>query len=182
VAGVLVPRTGRIVFEGTPLAGVPAHRAARLGLRLVPEGRGLRTRMSGIDQDGRELRRRFALLAVAATATSLWILLPIPAWLGTPLLWHTVPAKRMWLACGLLGRPPPSGDDAVAARRGGCPRQDVLAREEPRILAPRAHVRGQRLAVDRREARAHDGDQLGCGAALAATSCAKTSACRAARR
>ena len=50
---------------------------------------------------------------------------------------------------------------------GGRPRQDVLARQEPRILAPRAHVRGQRLAVDRREARAHDGDQLGRGAALA---------------
>jgi len=64
--------------------------------------RGLRARMAGSDAQGRELRRRFAILAAAAAATSLWILLPIPAALGTPLLWHTVPAKRMWLACGLL--------------------------------------------------------------------------------
>jgi branched-chain amino acid transport system ATP-binding protein len=49
VAGVLTPRTGTIAFENTPLAGVPAHRAARLGLRLVPEGRGLLTRMTVLD-------------------------------------------------------------------------------------------------------------------------------------
>ncbi|HUF86012.1 MAG TPA: ABC transporter ATP-binding protein [Thermohalobaculum sp.] len=30
---------GRIVFEGRDLAGLPPHRAARLGLGLVPEGR-----------------------------------------------------------------------------------------------------------------------------------------------
>jgi hypothetical protein len=64
--------------------------------------RGLRVRMARGDEQGRELRRRFALLAMAAAATSLWILLPVPARLGTPLLWHTVPAKRMWFACGLL--------------------------------------------------------------------------------
>lgn len=36
----LLPLTGgRISFEGTDLAHVPAHRAARMGLGLVPEGR-----------------------------------------------------------------------------------------------------------------------------------------------
>ncbi|MFO7855371.1 MAG: ABC transporter ATP-binding protein [Paracoccaceae bacterium] len=33
------PRDGRVVFEGRDLAGLPAHRAARLGLGLAPEGR-----------------------------------------------------------------------------------------------------------------------------------------------
>jgi hypothetical protein len=64
--------------------------------------RDLRARLARGDAEGRELRRRLALLAIGAVATSLWILLPVPAELGTPLLWHTVPAKRMWLACGLL--------------------------------------------------------------------------------
>ncbi len=32
-------RSGRIAFAGRDLGGVPAHRAARLGLGLVPEGR-----------------------------------------------------------------------------------------------------------------------------------------------
>jgi len=33
------PRDGRVVFGGRDLAGLPAHRAARLGLGLAPEGR-----------------------------------------------------------------------------------------------------------------------------------------------
>jgi branched-chain amino acid transport system ATP-binding protein len=62
VAGVLAPRTGTIVFERTPIAGVAAHRAARLGLRLVPEGRGLLTRMTVLDNllMGQYLRPRDA--------------------------------------------------------------------------------------------------------------------------
>jgi branched-chain amino acid transport system ATP-binding protein len=32
-------RSGRVAFAGRDLAGVPAHKAARLGLGLVPEGR-----------------------------------------------------------------------------------------------------------------------------------------------
>jgi branched-chain amino acid transport system ATP-binding protein len=62
VAGVLAPRTGTIVFERTPIAGVGAHRAARLGLRLVPEGRGLLTRMTVLDNllMGQYLRPRDA--------------------------------------------------------------------------------------------------------------------------
>jgi branched-chain amino acid transport system ATP-binding protein len=62
VAGVLAPRTGSIVFEGAPIAGVPAHRVARLGLRLVPEGRGLLARMTVLDNllMGQYLRPRDA--------------------------------------------------------------------------------------------------------------------------
>ncbi len=33
------PRRGRVRLEGRDLAGLPAHRAARLGLGLAPEGR-----------------------------------------------------------------------------------------------------------------------------------------------
>ena len=33
------PKRGRVVLDGTDLAGLPAHKAARLGLGLAPEGR-----------------------------------------------------------------------------------------------------------------------------------------------
>jgi branched-chain amino acid transport system ATP-binding protein len=46
VAGVLTPEAGRVRFEGTDITGWPAHRVARRGLRLVPEGRGLLARMT----------------------------------------------------------------------------------------------------------------------------------------
>jgi branched-chain amino acid transport system ATP-binding protein len=46
VAGVLHPDAGRIVFEGRDVTRLASHRIARLGLRLVPEGRGLLSRMT----------------------------------------------------------------------------------------------------------------------------------------
>jgi branched-chain amino acid transport system ATP-binding protein len=46
VAGVLHPDRGRVVFDGTEITRLPSHRIARLGLRLVPEGRGLLARMT----------------------------------------------------------------------------------------------------------------------------------------
>ena len=46
VAGALAPTRGRIVFDGHDITGWPSHRVARAGLRLVPEGRGLLSRMS----------------------------------------------------------------------------------------------------------------------------------------
>ena len=39
VCGLLAPRAGRIEFAGQPIDGRPAHRIARLGVGLVPEGR-----------------------------------------------------------------------------------------------------------------------------------------------
>ena len=41
VAGLLVPRNGRIVFDGVPVSGAPAYSLAARGLVLVPEGRQL---------------------------------------------------------------------------------------------------------------------------------------------
>jgi branched-chain amino acid transport system ATP-binding protein len=46
IAGVLRPDAGRIVFDGCDVTRLPSHRIARLGLRLVPEGRGLLRRMT----------------------------------------------------------------------------------------------------------------------------------------
>jgi branched-chain amino acid transport system ATP-binding protein len=46
VAGVLTPAAGRVRFGGADITGWPAHRVARRGLRLVPEGRGLLARMT----------------------------------------------------------------------------------------------------------------------------------------
>ncbi|MBD5831130.1 ABC transporter ATP-binding protein [Janibacter melonis] len=39
VAGLQRPRSGRVVFDGQDITGVPAHRTVRRGLALVPEGR-----------------------------------------------------------------------------------------------------------------------------------------------
>jgi branched-chain amino acid transport system ATP-binding protein len=39
IVGLLRPLTGRISFEGAPLAGLPPYRIARRGIALVPEGR-----------------------------------------------------------------------------------------------------------------------------------------------
>jgi branched-chain amino acid transport system ATP-binding protein len=37
--GLVLPRSGRIVLDGTPTHGLPPHAIARLGLQLVPEER-----------------------------------------------------------------------------------------------------------------------------------------------
>jgi branched-chain amino acid transport system ATP-binding protein len=39
VTGLVKPSAGAIRFDGQPIAGVPSHRIARLGIALVPEGR-----------------------------------------------------------------------------------------------------------------------------------------------
>jgi branched-chain amino acid transport system ATP-binding protein len=41
IAGLLAPIDGRIAFNGADIAGVPAHKLARRGISLVPEGRAL---------------------------------------------------------------------------------------------------------------------------------------------
>ena len=39
IMGLTPPSSGRIVFDGTDITGLPPHRIARLGLGLVPENR-----------------------------------------------------------------------------------------------------------------------------------------------
>jgi len=41
VSGLLVPRSGRIVFEGDDIAGLPAHLLVARGISMAPEGRGI---------------------------------------------------------------------------------------------------------------------------------------------
>lgn len=41
VMGFTPPRAGQIVFRGQEITGAPAHRIARAGIALVPQGRGI---------------------------------------------------------------------------------------------------------------------------------------------
>ena len=41
ISGVIAPKTGSLVFEGTPLTGRPAHEIVAHGIAHVPEGRRL---------------------------------------------------------------------------------------------------------------------------------------------
>ncbi len=46
LAGVLSPRSGRIGFRDREIAGLPQHRIVRMGVSLVPEGRGIFANMT----------------------------------------------------------------------------------------------------------------------------------------
>ncbi|ASW54397.1 ABC transporter ATP-binding protein [Plantactinospora sp. KBS50] len=46
IAGLLPPYSGRIDLDGAQLAGLPAHRAARAGIGLVPQGRRVFPRLT----------------------------------------------------------------------------------------------------------------------------------------
>lgn len=72
-----------------------------LTLAFVDHGE-LRRRLFAGDEVDRHLRRQVTVLTLGIVLTSLWILAPLPAFAGWPLLWHRVPANRMWFACGLL--------------------------------------------------------------------------------
>jgi branched-chain amino acid transport system ATP-binding protein len=41
VSGLVRPTAGRVVFAGRDVTGLPAHRIRKLGLTLIPEGRGI---------------------------------------------------------------------------------------------------------------------------------------------
>ena len=49
LTGLLVPRSGRILFEGRPIEGLPAHRVIAQGIASVPEGRELFGSLSVMD-------------------------------------------------------------------------------------------------------------------------------------
>jgi branched-chain amino acid transport system ATP-binding protein len=46
LCGLVPPAHGTITFDGAPIAGLPTHDIARRGLALVPEGRGIFSRMT----------------------------------------------------------------------------------------------------------------------------------------
>jgi branched-chain amino acid transport system ATP-binding protein len=39
IMGIMAPRTGRIVFQGREITGMPPHKIARMGISLIPEDR-----------------------------------------------------------------------------------------------------------------------------------------------
>jgi branched-chain amino acid transport system ATP-binding protein len=49
ISGLIGPAAGAIHFDGQSITRRPAHRVARLGLALVPEGRGVFPRMSVVE-------------------------------------------------------------------------------------------------------------------------------------
>jgi branched-chain amino acid transport system ATP-binding protein len=46
LAGWLAPARGRVMYEGRDITGKPAHQLVRMGLALVPEGRGVFARLT----------------------------------------------------------------------------------------------------------------------------------------
>jgi branched-chain amino acid transport system ATP-binding protein len=46
ISGLLAPRQGQILLEGTPLVGVPAHEVVLRGVAHVPEGRRIFNRLT----------------------------------------------------------------------------------------------------------------------------------------
>jgi branched-chain amino acid transport system ATP-binding protein len=49
IVSMLVPRRGRVTFQGTDVTGWPSHAIARLGISLVPEGRRIFPALSVLD-------------------------------------------------------------------------------------------------------------------------------------
>src|ERR1700724_1130657 len=69
IAGLVHPSRGEVLFEGRSIAGLPPHRAARLGIAYVPEDRRifplltvLETLRTGLDRHGVDKARKAALL------------------------------------------------------------------------------------------------------------------------
>lgn len=69
ISGLLRPKAGSVAFRGEVISRLVAHRIARMGVVLVPEGRQLFTRMSVAENlrmgafpvtDRREVQRRLA--------------------------------------------------------------------------------------------------------------------------
>ena len=46
LSGLLKPRSGTIIYDGHDITGKPAHELVKLGLALVPEGRGVFARLT----------------------------------------------------------------------------------------------------------------------------------------
>ncbi|MCL6612835.1 MAG: ABC transporter ATP-binding protein [Peptococcaceae bacterium] len=46
IAGAVKPRSGKILFEGRDITGLPLHAITRMGITMIPEGRAIFRRMS----------------------------------------------------------------------------------------------------------------------------------------
>src|SRR5260370_7449199 len=59
IAGLVHPSAGRVLFEGQPISGIPAHRVARRGIGYVPEDRRI-FRLLTVTENFRTLLDRHA--------------------------------------------------------------------------------------------------------------------------
>jgi branched-chain amino acid transport system ATP-binding protein len=49
LAGMLPPRGGTVSFDGAPITGLPSYELVRRGIALVPEGRGIFSRLTVVE-------------------------------------------------------------------------------------------------------------------------------------
>lgn len=49
ISGLLAPRSGRVVYKGQDIAGIPAHKVAEMGIAQSPEGRRIFPRMTVLE-------------------------------------------------------------------------------------------------------------------------------------
>jgi branched-chain amino acid transport system ATP-binding protein len=74
ITGLVTPASGRIVFEGTDITGLPAHQLVARGVSMAPEGRGIFANLTILEnlemgaylvkdraQISRDIERGFAL-------------------------------------------------------------------------------------------------------------------------
>ncbi|MEQ1662034.1 MAG: ABC transporter ATP-binding protein [Thiobacillus sp.] len=76
LSGLIAPAAGTVHFDGTAIAGEPAHQIARRGLVLVPEGRGVFPRMSVAENLAMGAYCRTDAAAVAQDHDEVYRLLP----------------------------------------------------------------------------------------------------------
>lgn len=76
LTGLLPAASGAIIFDGQRLNGLPAFQIAALNLALVPEGRGIFTRMSVLENLQMGAYRRKDHAAIQAEIDEIYSLLP----------------------------------------------------------------------------------------------------------
>ena len=67
ISGLMKPKTGKILYEGHDIAGVPAHKIVGMGLCQVPEGRHVFADLAqSAQRDNPQLRQMRLLLSVVS--------------------------------------------------------------------------------------------------------------------